>query len=149
MAAEPLGREAVGKPAPRRFGRAGELALGHPMERADPAVEVARIDPERLVRSEILERFAMRLANPHTAEEMQWRDKRAAFEGMWGSLFTPRWSMPYDHFDPVRVFTAMFLHGGVGHLLGNMFIFVILGLALEGASAAALVKQMRAAQQEG
>jgi membrane associated rhomboid family serine protease len=39
----------------------------------------------------------------------------------------------FSEIDPKRMLGAMFLHGGVGHLVGNMLFLAVLGLLVEGA----------------
>jgi membrane associated rhomboid family serine protease len=63
----------------------------------------------------------------------QWREQRAEFERLWASGFTQSHELRFSEFVPARLFAAMFLHGGFGHLLGNMVFLAILGLLVEGA----------------
>lgn len=63
----------------------------------------------------------------------EWRERRAEFDRLWDAAFTERWMIRFSEFDPRRMFGAMFLHGGVGHLLGNMLFLALLGLLVEGA----------------
>ncbi len=62
-----------------------------------------------------------------------WATTRAKLDRDWDRLFTAKWLMHYDRFEPVNIVTAMFLHGGVGHLIGNMVFLALLGLLVEGA----------------
>lgn len=62
-----------------------------------------------------------------------WRERRAEFDRLWDSAFTERWMIRFSEFDPGRMFGAMFLHGGAGHLIGNMLFLAVLGLLVEGA----------------
>ena len=70
--------------------------------------------------------------HPHYA---QWREARAAFapqEPRGG--FTERWSMSYEPgagWQPLQAFTSIFLHGSIGHLLGNMVFLFLFGFTLE------------------
>ena len=68
----------------------------------------------------------------------QWRESRVRVDSIWAEAFTERWIMRYKSFDPARMTSAMFLHGGFGHLLGNMVFLAILGLLVEGALGPAL-----------
>ena len=70
---------------------------------------------------------------PDHAQHAQWRDKRAEFERIWNGAFTPSHELRFSHFEPGRMFTAMFLHGGLEHLIGNMIFLGVLGLLVEGA----------------
>lgn len=63
----------------------------------------------------------------------QWRAHREEFERLWERAFTERWVIHFSQFSPARMFGAMFLHGSVGHLLGNMLFLALLGLLVEGA----------------
>jgi membrane associated rhomboid family serine protease len=47
--------------------------------------------------------------------------------------FTERHLMRFSEWDVARMFSAMFLHGGIGHLFGNMLFLAFLGLLVEGA----------------
>ncbi len=72
----------------------------------------------------------------HPAEDVDlehWRAQRAEFETLWHGAFSERWMIRFSEFDPARMFGAMFLHGGLGHLIGNMVFLAILGLLVEGA----------------
>lgn len=62
-----------------------------------------------------------------------WRARRGEFDRLWNGMFTERWELRFSEFDPRRMFGAMFLHGGIGHLLGNMLFLAFLGLLVEGA----------------
>lgn len=71
---------------------------------------------------------------PETAAEHgQWRERRAEFDRLWNAAFTERWMLHFSEVDPGRILGAMFLHGGAGHLLGNMLFLALLGLLVEGA----------------
>lgn len=63
----------------------------------------------------------------------EWRERRAEFDRLWDAAFTERWMIRFSELDPRRMFGAMFLHGGIGHLLGNMLFLALLGLLVEGA----------------
>lgn len=43
-----------------------------------------------------------------------------------------RWGIKGSDFTPLRMFTSMFLHGGIMHLLGNMWFLALFGFAVEG-----------------
>jgi membrane associated rhomboid family serine protease len=62
-----------------------------------------------------------------------WHQKRAEFDRIWSSAFTERYELRFSEIDPARLFGAMFLHGGIGHLIGNMIFLAVLGLLVEGA----------------
>ncbi len=62
-----------------------------------------------------------------------WKAERKPFDRMLRDIFVRHYGfVPAEH----RWFTALtstFLHSGLGHLLGNMFMLAIIGCALEGA----------------
>ncbi|MGH8121276.1 MAG: hypothetical protein ACREPT_00710, partial [Rudaea sp.] len=61
---------------------------------------------------------ADRVIDPAREDYADWREKRAAFDRIWSSAFTERYELRFSEIDPARLFGAMFLHGGIGHLLG-------------------------------
>ena len=81
----------------------------------------------------IAELRADRLITPAAADHAQWRERRDEFDRLWNRAFTERWKIRFSEFDPRRMFGAMFLHGDVGHLVGNMIFLALLGLLVEGA----------------
>lgn len=76
---------------------------------------------------------ADRVIDPAREDYADWHEKRAEFDRIWASGFTARYELRYSEIAPARLFGAMFLHGGIGHLLGNMVFLAILGLLVEGA----------------
>lgn len=62
-----------------------------------------------------------------------WKPLRKEFDRLWNLSFTERHLLRYSEFDVGRMFTGMFLHGGFGHLFGNMLFLAFLGLLVEGA----------------
>ncbi|MET0226436.1 MAG: rhomboid family intramembrane serine protease [Dokdonella sp.] len=74
-----------------------------------------------------------RRITPQAAGYAVWREHRDEFERQRNAAFTERWMLRFSEFDPRRMLGAMFLHGGVGHLLGNMIFLAALGLLVEGA----------------
>ncbi len=62
-----------------------------------------------------------------------WRARRTAFDMQWQRIFTERWLLRFDRLEVPRLVSATFLHGGTGHLLGNMIFLAVLGLLVEGA----------------
>ncbi len=73
------------------------------------------------------------LIAPDARQREAWRERRAEFDRRWDAAFTERWMIRFSEFDPRRMFGAMFLHGGAGHLIGNMLFLAVLGLLVEGA----------------
>ncbi len=74
-----------------------------------------------------------KLIAPQAQGYADWRERRTEFDRLWNAGFTERWMIHFSDFDPARMFGAMFLHGGIGHLLGNMLFLALLGLLVEGA----------------
>ena len=66
--------------------------------------------------------------HPH---HQQWLTQRREYDELKREAFSWRYGfVPAEH-RPVTFFSHMFLHGGFGHLLGNMLVLVIVGLAME------------------
>lgn len=74
-----------------------------------------------------------RLVADDARDAAQWRERRDEFDRLWNRAFTERWKIRFSEIAPGRMFGAMFLHGGVGHLIGNMIFLALLGLLVEGA----------------
>ncbi|HJU38021.1 MAG TPA: rhomboid family intramembrane serine protease, partial [Tahibacter sp.] len=70
---------------------------------------------------------------PQMDTHARWKEERTHFDALWSRRFTDAHALTYDSVDPSRIVWAMFMHGGVGHLVGNMVFLVILGLLVEGA----------------
>jgi membrane associated rhomboid family serine protease len=73
------------------------------------------------------------IIDPASGELEQWRQARAALEAEREESFTRRYLLRYDQYSPGGLFMHMFMHGGVGHLVGNMLFLVLIGLLLEPA----------------
>lgn len=73
------------------------------------------------------------LIDPQAEDHALWRERRAVFDRDWERITTQRWLLRYSEFSPKRMFASMFLHGDVGHLVGNMIFLAVLGLLVEGA----------------
>jgi membrane associated rhomboid family serine protease len=76
---------------------------------------------------------ADRVITPDLAGYAAWRPLRSEFDRQWQLSFTERHLMHFSEIDISRMFSAMFLHGGIGHLFGNMLFLAFLGLLVEGA----------------
>ncbi|TDT38537.1 membrane associated rhomboid family serine protease [Halospina denitrificans] len=119
-----------------------DQAFREDMKEAD-ALEEAEYDPElvAMVRSRVVESHPDFLdaaqdgafAEPGTDEYNAWHSDRRDYEALIDRSFTRRYLMRYDDFDPVTALTHMFMHGGVGHLVGNMVFLLLLGILVEGA----------------
>ncbi|RYF82433.1 MAG: rhomboid family intramembrane serine protease [Comamonadaceae bacterium] len=71
---------------------------------------------------------------PQDAAYPTWRAERDAFTPQEPRPFTARWAMNYEAgagWQPVQALTSTFLHGGTGHLLGNMVFLFLFGFTLE------------------
>lgn len=62
-----------------------------------------------------------------------WQPLRARYETLQQDVFTLRHVLRSSEVDPWRMLSAAFLHGGFGHLLGNMVFLLAIGLLVEGA----------------
>ena len=102
---------------------------------APPLVKLQMIESDREFLAAL---HADRIITPNRAEYADWHDKRAEFERLWSNRFTERWDLHFSEFDVRRLLGAMFLHGSVGHLVGNMIFLAILGMLVEGALGPAL-----------
>lgn len=72
-----------------------------------------------------------RVITPAHVDYAEWKPLRAQLDATWRDSFTERHLLRQSEIAPARLFSAMFLHGDGGHLLGNMIFLVILGLAVE------------------
>ena len=61
----------------------------------------------------------------------KWKPLRAEFLAKYESSVTVRWGFRPIHHRPATWFTYMFLHGGIGHLIGNMIFLWLVGCILE------------------
>lgn len=109
---------------------------------ADMAAEL----PPALIAAHIIHEDAEFLAalradkviTPDQGGYASWRPLRTEFDALLDSGFTQKHLMRFDSVDPTRMFSAMFLHGDAGHLIGNMIFLAVLGLLVEGALGAGL-----------
>ena len=101
-----------------RFADAGNVAI---------AVQVLQSDADFIAALE-----ADEVITPALAEHAQWRELRQEFDRLWEGGFTERWMLRQSELSPPRILGSMFLHGGIGHLLGNMLFLALLGLLVEG-----------------
>ncbi|RZZ90903.1 rhomboid family intramembrane serine protease [Pseudoxanthomonas winnipegensis] len=67
------------------------------------------------------------------AQAAAWRGERARYDQLIGEVFTQRHVLRQGEWSPHRMLASAFLHGGFGHLLGNMLFLLAIGLLLEGA----------------
>ncbi len=66
-------------------------------------------------------------------EYAAWSAARAPLDTIWRKNFTERYLYVPALHRPVTWFTHMFMHGGFGHLIGNMIMLVLVGLLVEQA----------------
>ena len=100
------------------------------MHSAQPEVKVALIQSDEKFLAAL---HADRVIEPASADYADWHAKRAEFERIGDSTFTSRHALRFSHIEPVRMLWAMFMHGGMEHLIGNMIFLLVLGLLVEGA----------------
>ena len=119
-----------------------EMEFRNQMERLDEAADNG-VDARRiaLARSRMVASHpdflpAMRsgeVIDPASDRYADWQADRTEFERLMDRSITRQYMMHYDEIEPVTLFSHMFLHGGVGHLVGNMLFLLLLGILVEGA----------------
>ncbi|MGA9334000.1 MAG: rhomboid family intramembrane serine protease [Rudaea sp.] len=100
------------------------------MQVAPPDLKVALIESDEKFLDAL---HANRVIEAANADYADWHAKRAEFERIRNSAFTSRHALRFSHIEPGRMTWAMFMHGGLEHLLGNMIFLLVLGLLVEGA----------------
>lgn len=65
------------------------------------------------------------------AQFYDWRSARRQFDAMQTRLFTERFHFDSEHPRWLTAFTHQFMHGSTGHLLGNMLVLILVGVAVE------------------
>ncbi len=60
-----------------------------------------------------------------------WKEMRAEYESIRDKSISFKYGFKPAYFEPVTLFTSMFLHGSFGHLLSNMIFLWIVGCILE------------------
>lgn len=73
------------------------------------------------------------IIDPESEELDQWRKARSVLEADREQSFTRRYLLRYDEVSAGGLLVHMFMHAGIGHLVGNMLFLVLLGLLLEPA----------------
>lgn len=94
--------------------------------------------PERLAQIEsdgafLADLHADRVITPANPRHAAWQEQRARFDAILDRAFTRAHALRFSRFEPGRLLSAMFLHGGVDHLLGNMIFLLVVGMLVEGA----------------
>lgn len=74
---------------------------------------------------------ADRAIAPGHADYAEWKRLRIEFDRTWQPAFTRTHLLQFSEISVSRLFSAMFLHGSSGHLIGNMIFLIILGLVVE------------------
>ena len=97
---------------------------------ARPELKIALIESDHDFLAAL---HADRVVNPTNANYADWHAKRTEFDRIRDSTFTSRHALRFSHVEPGRMFWAMFMHGGMEHLIGNMIFLLMLGLLVEGA----------------
>jgi membrane associated rhomboid family serine protease len=100
------------------------------MRMGRPELKIAVIQSDHAFLAALHDDLVIDRANPDYAD---WHAKRTEFDHIYGSTFIARHALRFSHIEPGRMFWAMFMHGGLEHLLGNMIFLLVLGLLVEGA----------------
>lgn len=66
-------------------------------------------------------------------ERVRWQQSRADYEAIKARSVTDRFMLRGNEIDPLRMFTAAFLHADLGHLLGNLLFLFMVGHLVEAA----------------
>ena len=121
--------------------RADASGKSRDRQRAEAVAQAQRADMIELVYQAMWHDNAFRerllggqLIRPGDARYAEWKAARDAFTPTEPDRFTERWSQNHDAdapFRPVTWLTNTFLHGGVGHLVGNMVFLFLFGFTLE------------------
>ena len=61
----------------------------------------------------------------------EWKNKRLEYEGKVARVVSWNYGFIPARHEPLTLFTYMFLHGGMGHLIGNMLFLWLVGCMLE------------------
>lgn len=65
--------------------------------------------------------------------DRRWERERPVVDALLERSLRWRYALRYDQPEPRRLLGSMFLHGSLGHLIGNMVFLALLGLLVEGA----------------
>jgi membrane associated rhomboid family serine protease len=103
-------------------------------------IDLAQSAPEpiqlRLIESDeafMAALHADRVILPTNPDYAGWHEKRVEFDRILDSTFTSSHAIRFSHVEPARMLWAMFMHGGIDHIVGNMIFLAILGMLVEGA----------------
>ncbi len=82
--------------------------------------------------SEFLEQLhGQQLISPAHEQFVEWQAARTHFEALWSAPFTQRYLFNTAQPSLLTLFTSIFMHGSAEHLIGNMVVLVLVGLAVE------------------
>lgn len=77
----------------------------------------------------MLELRAGRIVTPQDSEYPDWSAQRKQYEAM--ASFTERYVYRVDEPSLLTAYTSAFMHGGLGHLFGNMVVLFLVGFMVE------------------
>ncbi|SFN26525.1 Rhomboid family protein [Dokdonella immobilis] len=100
------------------------------MQGAPPELKLALIESDPIFLEALR---ADQIIDPGHQGHAEWRAKRTEFDRIRDSTFTSGHALRFSNVEPGRMAWAMFMHGGLEHLVGNMLFLLILGLLVEGA----------------
>ncbi len=75
--------------------------------------------------------YGGRIISPDDTDHTEWKTRRAAFDKRKDGIVSYRYALVPAKAQAWMFVTMMFLHGGLGHLLGNMVFLWIVGCVLE------------------
>ena len=71
------------------------------------------------------------IVSPEDPDYPEWQALRQEYESKLARRSAWRWGFKPDRWQPQSLVTSLFLHGGLGHLLGNMLFLWLFGCMLE------------------
>lgn len=71
------------------------------------------------------------IITPQDKDYARWKPRRQHFDELQNQIVSYRYAINPASPSLLTLFTSMFLHGDVGHLLGNMVMFVLMGYVVE------------------
>lgn len=77
--------------------------------------------------------WALREGFASDSERREWQVARTGYETLKARSITDSYMLRGNEVDPLRMFTAAFLHGDLGHLLGNLVFLFLVGHLVEAA----------------
>ncbi len=98
------------------------------LDRGQGGLALHAIQTDSAFMRELRSDRVVRLSDPAYA---RWRDERKRFESMFGRQLIERYAFVPAIHAPLTFISHMFLHGGLGHLVGNMLMLAIVGYMVE------------------